>query len=59
MYKDALASFEKLGCRPGLVRAKLHYAQFLLKQLGQTIEAIPLQREAQQEAKQMELYLPV
>lgn len=58
MYKEALTLFEKVGCRPGLVRAKLNYAQFLLKNLGQTTEAVPLQREARHEAKQMELYLP-
>lgn len=56
-YQKALTLFERLGCRPGLVRTQWACARFLQGQ-GQTAEAEKLEQSARSEAAKMGLYLP-
>ncbi|MBE7469196.1 MAG: protein kinase [Anaerolineales bacterium] len=56
LYQQAMALFEEVGSRPGLVRTQLGYAQFLARQ-GQTDKAAALEEMARGEAVKIGLHL--
>jgi hypothetical protein len=56
MYKKALALFDQIGGRAGLVRTQLHYAQFLAQQ-GQPDEAAKMEQQARSDSEVIGLYL--
>ncbi len=57
MYQKALALFDQVDHRPGLLRTLLNYARFLAQQ-GQTARATTLEQEARDEAARLGMYLP-
>jgi serine/threonine protein kinase/tetratricopeptide (TPR) repeat protein len=56
-YQKALALLEQLGCRIGLIRTQLRYAEFLDGQ-GKTNEAAEFSQKARSEAAQINVHLP-
>jgi tetratricopeptide (TPR) repeat protein len=56
LYQKAVALFEEVGCRLGLLRTQLSYAQFLTRQ-NQTDKAAVLEQTTRAEAGKIGLYM--
>ncbi len=56
LYQKAMALFEEVGSRPGLLRTQLSYAQFLTGQ-SQTDKAAGLEQTTRAEASKIGLYM--